>query len=245
MSSDRPRDSLYVTRHEPIGAFTFDEVVADVFADMIRRSVPGYSLILAMIGLLVERYAQAGSQCYDLGCSLGAATLAMRRHIQQPGCRIVAVDNSGPMVERCRQNIAADGTGTPVEVICADIRDVAIERASVVVLNFTLQFIAPPDRLAVLKQIYKGLLPDGVLILSEKITFTAPELQTLFTEMHETFKRANGYSDLEISQKRTALENVLIPDTLEQHQKRLHEAGFQTSQLWFQCFNFASLLAWN
>jgi len=111
------------------------------------------------------------------------------------------------------------------------------------VLNFTLQFIDPSERLVLLEKIYQGLRPGGVLLLSEKLKFDDDEEQTLLTDLHHAFKRANGYSDMEIAQKRTALENVLIPDTVEQHQARLAEAGFASYRLWFQCLNFASLLA--
>ena len=223
--------------------FAFDETVANVFPDMIRRSVPGYETIIALTGLVAEQYAQSNSQCYDLGCSLGAATLAMRRRIQQSDCRIIAVDNAEAMTRRCQQHVREAGEGVAVEVICADIQDVAIHNASVVVLNFTLQFIQPAARLALMQQIYKGMRPGGALLLSEKIVFANVAEQQRMEALHIAFKKANGYSDLEISQKRSALENVLIPDTFEQHQQRLHSAGFSSVDLWFRCMNFVSLLA--
>lgn len=223
--------------------FAFDENVAKVFPDMIRRSVPGYETIIALTGLLAEQYAQPDTHCYDLGCSLGAATLAMHRRIQQPGCRIIAVDNAEAMTRRCQQHVHEAGKGVDVEVICADIQDVAIHNASVVVLNFTLQFIAPAARLALMQHIYNGMRPGGALLLSEKIIFSDAAEQQRMEALHIAFKKANGYSDLEISQKRTALENVLIPDTLEQHQERLRSAGFRSVDLWFRCINFVSLLA--
>lgn len=243
MKSDSLRDSLYATPKDKITNFAFDESVAKVFPDMIRRSVPGYGTIISMIGVLAEKYVQPESRVYDLGCSLGAATLSMRHHIRQSGCRIVAVDNSIAMTKNCHQNIIANESVVPVEVICADIRDVKIESASMVVLNFTLQFLEPDERQHILIKIYNGLLPGGILILSEKIKFADQYEQLFNEEMHLEFKRANGYSDLEISQKRTALEKVLIPDTLPQHQLRLIDAGFVTNYVWFHCFNFASLIA--
>jgi len=223
--------------------FAFDETVAKVFPDMIRRSVPGYETIIALTGLLAEQYAQPKSQCYDLGCSLGAATLSMRSRIQQPDCCIVAVDNAEAMTRRCQKHVREAGEGIEVEVICADIQDVAIRNASVVVLNFTLQFIQPAARLALMQNIYSGMRPGGALLLSEKIVFANAGEQQRMDALHIAFKKANGYSDLEISQKRSALEKVLIPDTLEQHQERLHAAGFSSVDVWFRCMNFVSLLA--
>jgi methyltransferase, putative len=236
-------DRLYATPREDITGFRFDESVVAIFPDMIKRSVPGYSTIIHMIGQIAERYAQADTRLYDLGCSLGAATLAMRHRINAHGTRIIAVDNSLAMTEHCRTVLEADSGEVPVELICADIQDVAVDNASVCVLNFTLQFIPLEHRAEVLRRVAQGTVPGGVLILSEKIAFEDPEHQQLMTELHHNFKRANGYSDLEIAQKRTALENVLIPETLKTHQQRLLSAGFRSVDCWFQCFNFASLIA--
>ena len=236
-------DQVYAKPQKMIVDFAFDENVARVFPDMIRRSVPGYETIIALTGLMAEQYAQPDSQCYDLGCSLGAATLAMHNRIQQPGCRIIAVDNAEAMTRRCQQHVREAGEGTEVEVICADIQDVTIQNASVVVLNFTLQFITPASRLALLQQICKGMRPGGALVLAEKIVFSDAAEQQRMEALHIAFKKANGYSDLEISQKRSALENVLIPDTLEQHRERLQTAGFRSVDVWYRCINFVSLLA--
>ena len=240
----KKQDAIYATPLNEIIDFNFDEQVADVFPDMIQRSVPGYGMMISTIGILAAKYAQSNSHCYDLGCSLGAVSLAMRQRINQPDCDIIAVDNSQAMIERGRELLARDSLPTvPVQMLCADIQDVRIENASVVVLNFTLQFIPLSERLALINRIYQGLKPGGILILSEKIAFEEPGRQQFHDELHLDFKRANGYSDLEISQKRTALENVMIPETLTCHQQRLKEAGFGFGDIWFQCFNFASLVA--
>jgi tRNA (cmo5U34)-methyltransferase len=236
-------DTLFATPRDHIVDFAFDASVASVFPDMIRRSVPGYGEIIALTGLLAERYAQPGSRCYDLGCSLGAASLSMRRRIPHADCSIVAVDNAPAMLEQARANLEQAPGIVPVELRCADVREVAIEDASVVVLNFTLQFLEPAERLPLLQRIHAGLRPGGILILSEKLMFANEQEQDFNTAMHLAFKRANGYSELEISQKRTALENVLIPDTREQHEERLRWAGFRRSECWFRCFNFASFVA--
>ncbi|WP_027330911.1 carboxy-S-adenosyl-L-methionine synthase CmoA [Marinimicrobium agarilyticum] len=242
MSDIRP-DQLYANPLGEVSRFAFDRAVVEVFPDMIKRSVPGYATIINMIGDLAERYALSNSRCYDLGCSLGAATLAMRHRIRASHCEIVAVDNSPAMIERCRQVLAADTAEPPVELVCEDLQRVTPENASMAVLNFTLQFIPVEERLAVLKRIADGLLPGGVLILSEKVAFDDPIHNDLMIELHHNFKRANGYSDLEIAQKRSALEQVLIPETLGAHRERLREAGFTSVDVWFQCFNFASLIA--
>jgi tRNA (cmo5U34)-methyltransferase len=243
VSQKSPRkDSIYTTPIGDVSGFTFDQAVVDVFPDMIQRSVPGYRAIISAIGLLAGRYTGNNSICYDLGCSLGAATISMRHQLAE-GCRIIAVDNSRAMIEQCHKIIAGDTAQVQVELQCADIREIPIENASVVVLNFTLQFIPLADRQDFLHKIYQGLLPGGILVLSEKLTFDDSRQQKLQTEMYHAFKRANGYSELEISQKRKALEKVLIPETLNQHQSRLKKAGFSATEVWFQYFNFASMIA--
>ncbi|MEM8659417.1 MAG: carboxy-S-adenosyl-L-methionine synthase CmoA [Pseudomonadota bacterium] len=245
------RDTLYATSEAPAhtdpvtgaGLFRFDENVARVFPDMIKRSVPGYTTIVAMTGLLAGRYAAAGSHLYDLGCSLGASTLAMRQNIQNQDCRIFAVDNSRAMLDRCRSIVDTDTHSTAVELVCAPLQEVTIENASVVVLNFTLQFVPVAERDAVVKRIYDGLQPGGVMLLSEKVTFEDPHLDQLNIDLHHQFKQANGYSQLEIARKRNAIEKVLVPETLAGHRRRIANAGFGSCDVWFQCFNFASLIA--
>lgn len=232
------KDSLYAQPLGEVAAFQFDQSVVNVFPDMIQRSVPGYQTIISAIGLLAGRFARPGTVCYDLGCSLGAASLAMRQQIPD-SCRIVAVDNSPAMIEQ----LAASLRGQAIDIVCADIRDTVIANASVVVLNFTLQFIPQADRDRFLAKIYQGLLPGGVLILSEKLAFDDQRQQVLQTDMHHLFKKAQGYSDLEISQKRAALDNVLIPEPFAVHQQRLLHAGFGSAEVWFQYFNFASIIA--
>ena len=243
MSNNNQKDRLYAQPINGLGQFAFDANVARVFPDMISRSVPGYAAVTEMIGVLAGKYAQANSRCYDLGCSLGAVTQILLERIEQPHCHIIGVDNSPAMVERCCELLNRPPHAHTAEIICADVRDIHIERASLVVMNFTLQFIEPDARLDVLRAIYQGLLPGGAFVLSEKIQFQDTEQQQDFSELHVEFKRSHGYSELEISQKRAALENVLIAEPVEQHIQRLRDAGFSRVYLWFQCLNFVSFLA--
>lgn len=241
--TDHSKDTIFSTPQTAVKDFTFDAAVVEVFPDMIQRSVPGYATMISTISKLTERFAQPNSHLYDLGCSLGAATLAMRRGVTVANCKIIGVDNSAAMVERCKLHLQGFRSDVAVDILHGDINDVPLQNASVVVLNFTLQFIAPEQREALLSRIYDALLPGGVLILSEKLVFTDSSVNELLIDLHHDFKRANGYSELEISQKRTAIENVLIPDTLECHLARFSRLGFQSASLWYQCFNFSSMIA--
>lgn len=227
---------------ELTGQFTFDSAVARVFPDMIKRSVPGYAETVAMSGVIAGEYARDNTRLYDLGCSLGAVTLAMRHGVKAQGCRIIGLDNSAAMIEQAQHYVALDDGDVDVELRCTDITTQAIENASVVALNYVLQFIEKDKRLPLLSQIAHGLNSGGALILSEKICFEDDE-QALQDKLHLDFKRANGYSELEIAQKRSAIENVLIPETENDHIQRLNAAGFSRVIRWYQCFNFVSFLA--
>ena len=244
--TDSP-DRIYATPQPQVSDFAFNEDVVRVFPDMIKRSVPGYPTIVENLGVLAAQFAQPGSALYDLGCSLGAVTQAMRRHVKSEGCRVIGVDNSAAMVTRCHEYLHAQDSMfqelLPYELIEGDILALDFQPASVVALNFTLQFIEPERRLELLTRIRQSLLPGGALILSEKLRFEDEAEQALLTDLHIAFKRANGYSELEIAQKRSAIENVMKPDSLEQHRERLLAAGFRQVTPWFQCLNFASLVA--
>ena len=236
------KDDIFKSTDAGPGTFEFNDSVAEVFTDMLKRSVPGYEASLEAIAILARRYGRAGTRCYDLGCSLGASTLAMRRNIVEPDCEIVAVDLSPAMIGRCRKIVDADDTDLPVSIRVEDVRDVAIEHASLVVLNYTLQFVPVNDRSRLVRRIYDGLIDGGVLILSEKVVDEDPAIEGLLVELHHEFKSANAYSDLEIARKRMALEEVLIPESTAAHLERLAEAGFNHRSVWLKHFNFVSIL---
>lgn len=278
------RDEIYAA---PLGKgagagqvadFAFDGAVAEVFADMIARSVPGYGALMGLVGVLAERYVVADSTVYDLGCSLGAGMVAVEARTKRKeqgkeqekekeqgqgrGVRFVGVDQSAAMLEKCRENLRrvsgarvflGRGTGTGAEaeadedarfvLVEGDVREVEIRNASMVLVNFTLQFLQPSARLGVLRRAYAGLKRGGALVLSEKVCFAGREEEDLQNALHAGFKAANGYSALEIAQKRSALERVMRLDDAATHVGRLREAGFGQVSQWFQAFNFCSFLA--
>ncbi|HES58805.1 MAG: carboxy-S-adenosyl-L-methionine synthase CmoA [Calditrichaceae bacterium] len=238
-----PKDLIYSNPKNPLGVFKFDETVANVFPDMLHRSIPGYELVLSMIRIFSGLYKEENRNYYDLGCSLGAAAIAMAKALNLKKAQIIAVDNSEAMIKKCQENIKKAALKIPVNLKCADVLDIEIINAKIVILNFTLQFINKEKRTEILKNIYNGLVNGGVLILSEKISFSDIVEKEYNEFLYVEFKKANGYSDLEISQKRTALENVLLPDTIKEHLERLEACGFKKSYVWYQCINFASIVA--
>ena len=240
MSDESGRDRVFAKRLQDVRAFEFNETVADVFHDMISRSVPGYGLLLRMIGLYADIFVQPETRVYDLGCSLGEATLVIADQTESIGSEIIAVDNSPAMIDKCRQY---QRHRQRIDWRCEDIQRVPINRASLVVLNLTLQFLQPEERWSQLQRIYSGLVPGGVLVLSEKVEFSGELEGRRMMQLYQAYKKTMGYSDLEISQKRNALENVLIPDSEEVHERRLHELGFSEVYQCFRGFNFVSYLA--
>lgn len=199
-TADSLRDQIYRTKQPKVDRFEFNSQVVSVFPDMIRRSIPGYDTIIHLSGVLAAQYLTPGSRCYDLGCSLGATTASVLDSIGEMPVMIESVDASGPMIEEASNRI----TDSRVHFQQTDIRKVSFRPASVVILNFVLQFLPPEDRFTLLNTVRNTMNPDGLLILSEKVEFTEE-----FDEIHTEFKRSNSYSDLEIAQKRQALECVM------------------------------------
>ena len=230
-----PTDTLFANAERHLVDFAFDDAVAAVFPDMIRRSVPGYETVVPLSGLIAAKHLRRGRRCYDLGCSLGATTRAVLAAVGDRPCEIVAVDDSAAMLSKARR---LAGSEPRIRWRRADIRELAFERADVAILNYTLQFLPPEDRLPLLRRLRGCLHEDGVLVLSEKL-----DGASYFADLHWDFKRANGYSDLEIAGKRTALEDVMRIDTEEAHLARLRAAGFAQPRVWFRCLNWASFVA--
>ena len=242
-----PKDLIYSQPQAAVSDFQFDTAVTDVFPDMIQRSIPGYNTIIDGIGQLSRAFIKSDSNIYDLGCSLGAATLSVRRYIEQndsiDNVHMYAIDNSAAMVERCQRHLSSFKSATEITVQHQDVLEANITNASIVIMNFTLQFIEPELRQNLLNNIYAGMQPGGLLILSEKLQHPTTFGNEHLIKLHHEFKRRNGYSELEISQKRTALENVMKIDSFQTHERRLLEVGFSDVVLWFKCFNFSSIFA--
>ena len=234
------RDKLFNSSSD-ISDFRFDESVVVVFDDMVKRSVPGYEAMIQMVGLVARTYGKDHTNYYDRGSSTGAITLALALNNKHKNNKLIAVDNSPQMVKKCQRNLSEKIDN--FEIVCGDINDISIENASIVVLNLTLQFVELEKRSKLIKKIYDGLVPDGVLIISEKIHCDDKENQKQLARLHLDFKRANGYSELEIANKRQSLENILVTESKQTHLGRLKVCGFRESSCYFQCLNFASFLS--
>lgn len=237
------RDRIFATKRGQIQPFSFNREVAEVFDDMLVRSVPLYRENLDRQVDLVRRFYRPGTRIYDLGCSHGNLGVKLQAAFKGTGFTLIGVDTSKPMLEKYRQRLGPSERGRNIHLVCGAMEDIRISNASVVVINLTLQFLDPAGRDDLICRIFTGMTPGGVLLLMEKTVHPETVFQQLQLDMYRQFKRENGYSDLEISQKRDALEKVLIPDTLETHFQRLSRAGFTQVDVWLKWFNFSALMA--
>jgi len=177
MNDENSIDTVYAGKRPRVEDFVFDANVAAVFPDMIARSVPGYRLVAALSGIIAARYAKRDGAVYDLGCATGAALLSAHARIEDATVKFIGVDFAAPMLEKCRANLAGVIDPARLKLVRGDARDAAIDNADVVILNFTLQFIAPADRLDLLRRIYAGLNPGGALIVAEKSRLMTPTMR--------------------------------------------------------------------
>jgi len=236
-------DKIYARKRSHVVDFVFDEKVANVFPDMIRRSVPGYEAVISLLGVIAEQYVVSNSNVYDLGCSLGASLFSVYSRLPEVPVNYIGVDSSEDMLTHCRHTLVDTIPQERLSLIHREAQQVEIGHASLVMMNFTLQFLPVSERPEMIRRIFNGLLPGGALVVSEKLAFEDEQEKNQFRSLHEQFKSSNGYSDLEISQKRTALEDVMRLDHHRAHESRLKAAGFSSVITWFQCMGFCSYLA--
>lgn len=223
--------------------FKFGEEVVAVFDDMVSRSVPFYGEIQRMIAEMGKDYAVPGSNLYDLGCSTGTSMLMLDPLIGD-GVKFIGVDDSKEMLAKCRRKFEDVGFSREFDLQFADLNSyLHIENASVVNLCLTLQFIRPLNRERVVVDIYNGLNSNGCLLLTEKVLGEHSLFNRQFIDYYYDMKRRHNYSDMEISQKREALENVLIPYKLEENKALLRKCGFKLIDVFFKWYNFCGIIA--
>ncbi len=235
-------DSIYSHAQSSVAPFEFNDKVVQVFDDMITRSVPLYRESLCRQAQLAAHFYQQNSVLYDLGCSNGNFGLQFIEQMRSQSFKMVGIDTSQPMLDQYERRLKKLNHSDDIVLCHQSIEEYPFRATSVVVINLTLQFLSLEVRTQLLQRVYDALLPGGILLLTEKVVHQDHQLSQLQQDWYYRFKKENGYSQLEISQKRDALENVLIPETIEQHETRLRQLGFQQIDVWLKWFNFASLV---
>ncbi|BBB33007.1 tRNA (cmo5U34)-methyltransferase [Thermotomaculum hydrothermale] len=220
--------------------FRFDREVANIFDDMLNRSIPFYRQVIEATGEILLKTMPDNPKIYDLGCSTGNTLIYLASILKDKKPELIGVDNSRDMVEKAREK--AKAYNKKIEFVVSDIEKIEIKNADAVIMNYTLQFIRPLKRPQIIEKIYNGLKENGIFILSEKVIFEHPKLNRNFVEIYYNFKKKQGYSELEIAKKREALENVLIPFTINENIQLLKNAGFSYTTPFFQWINFTSFI---
>ncbi len=236
------RDTLF-QREEICEDFVFNDRVAQVFDDMLDRSVPHYQEVIHSIARILACHLQHKEQVVDLGCATGTTLLKLSTLLQEKELTYLGIDNSPAMLEKARLKAELFSREKELTFVCEDITRNNQTGTAAFILNYTLQFIRPLHREAFLEKIYHNLRPGGICILSEKTVSHHPGLNRRYIDIYHQFKKERGYSELEIAKKREALENILIPCSLEENRSMLHNAGFIEVEPFYQWFNFVSFLA--
>ena len=221
--------------------FQFNREVANIFDDMLNRSIPFYKQVIEAIGAILEKALPQNPVIYDLGCSTGNTLIYLASVLKHKKPELIGIDNSKDMVEKAKEK--AKAYNKEIEFIVSDIESIEFKQADAIIMNYTLQFIRPLKRPEIIEKVYQSLKEKGIFILSEKVILEHPELNRDFLEIYYNFKKKQGYSELEIAKKREALENVLIPFTIKENIGLLENTGFSYSTTFFQWINFASFLA--
>ncbi len=236
------KDTIYSEKYGSVPPFEFNSKVVDVFDDMINRSVPLYSESIRRMAQLTEAYYTEQSVIFDLGCSNGNFGLTFLSAMGKKPFTMIGVDNSIPMLAMYKERLDKRPNGDNVRLICGNMENIALTNASVIVMNLSLQFLPLALRDDLMARVYQALRPSGILLVTEKTVQTHEGFTDLFRDCYYRFKMENGYSNLEISQKRDALENVLIPETVETHVDRFSRSGFTHIDIWMKWFNFTSFI---
>lgn len=243
MKNKENLDQVFSEEIKKPSDFKFGATVANAFDDMVERSVPFYSEIQRMIIELAIEHAIPDTNIIDLGCSTGTTMIGLNPYVDE-NIKFIGVDDSAEMLKKCEVKLERENLKRQYELVLADLhQDVKIENASVVILCLTLQFVRPIFRQKLIERIFNGLVSGGVLIISEKILAEDSLFNRNFIKYYYDYKRRNNYSEMEISQKREALENVLIPYKLSENLKMLREAGFSHTETFFKWYNFSGFIA--
>ena len=237
-------DRLFAEMDPGCGEFSFDENVARVFDDMISRSVPLYADVQRSIPVLADLLDHDPIKVVDLGCSTGTSLIHLAQSLPDRNLELIGVDNSAAMLAKCDEKLAKVQLQQKIETHLSDVRQFEFSDASIVLMNYTLQFIEAENRPAVLERIRNSICSGGFLLVSEKVVHHQPRVDNALVELYFEYKRRQGYSELEISRKRDALENVLVPLTVSEIIEMLHRAGFERVELLLKWFNFATFVCY-
>lgn len=229
--------------YRPHAPFVFDQAVSDVFDDMISRSVPFYHEMQQLICDLTQQFIQPDTHVLDFGCSTGTTLISLSKAIC-PSHLISfrGFDNSLPMLEKARNR--AQNAEQVIDFQFQDLnQSFEIPVCSVAIFNLVLQFLQPSRRGSLVEDLYKSLMPGGLVIVIEKVSPEDESLLHLWTTLYHQFKKRQGYTDIEILRKQAALTKVLIPWKASETMALFKDSGFSKIESIFQWQHFMGFMA--
>lgn len=237
------KDEIFSEGNFPEGSFRFNDAVASCFDDMANRCIPYYREVIQLTASAADKFLSDQARVYDIGCSTGNTLLFIAKTLRDKNVKLIGIDPSESMLKKAEEKASVYTYSHDIEFLKGSCEDFQFEQADMIILNYTLQFINPEDRKSIISRLHEALKPGGILILSEKLRQEDEAVEEFNTETYEAFKAGNGYSYLEIANKRQALENFLVPGSLTGNLNLLNESGFDRVEILFKWLNFSTFLA--
>ena len=223
------------------GKWMFDENVAEVFSDMLSRSIPDYETMRDLTFRMARKFIRPFSNVLDIGCSTGLSSQSLIECEEAKKVDFTLVDVSAPMLARCRERYKDN---VRVDVCEWDIKDgCPVQRCSVVLSCLTLQFVPIEYRQSIVSSIYDSLQKGGAFLLVEKVLGSSNVIDNAMVEEYYNVKKENAYTEEQILSKRKSLAGQLVPLTLEWNVSLLRDAGFTWVDTYWRYLNFCGILA--
>ena len=232
------QDNLFNENHQ--GKFTFNEDVANVFDDMLNRSIPFYRDNLKLNAKILSKYIKDGDKVYDIGSSTLNFLLYFEQNFKIKA-DLIGIDNSKPMIKKATNKIKSYNSN--INLIFGNIENIELKPSQAIVSNYTLQFIDKDKRSEVIKKIFNSLNDNGIFLVSEKVISNNKKLNENLIEIYHNYKQDKGYTITQIEKKKEALENILTPLSLDENMSMLKKVGFKEVEVLFKWANFSTFLA--
>lgn len=227
----------------PAGSqWKFTQEVADVFENMLERSIPELDGMRDVVTRLACKFALPNTQVIDLGCSAGGSLIPI---IREKGRTVsyIGVENSVPMIEKAEELIGALNVDYLLQNMDLRSQFPQADNCSVILSVLTLQFIPMEHRQSLLHRVISSLNSGGAFVLVEKVLGNDHFLNDLMTTLYQQMKRDNGYSEVQIAEKKRSLENALVPVSARSNEELLRSAGFKHVECIWRNLQFVGWIA--
>jgi tRNA (cmo5U34)-methyltransferase len=215
-----------------MGKFTFANI-EEGFDNHIHNSIRGYSDLWNDVLALSEYFVEDNTNVVDIGCSTGKLIKQMYKQNNFSNCHYHGIEVESSFY---KQLIDEDR----ITYFKDTVKNFNFNNCSLVTSIFTLQFIPPKDREAILLNIYNGLNKGGAFIFSEKVFSDNPRVQEMMTFLYYDYKR-NHYSSDQILNKEAELRHLAKPSTEFEIITSCQNVGF-TPHIFWRNYNFVGFI---